>query len=218
MVKLQGDWKVSPRPLLFKYSVSCLATHFSIILEINRRLDIGLKFLYSTGSKDGFLSSSLIIACLNNSGIRPDSTEILTILLIINKIVGRRYLSTWPGTGSSSHDLKDVELLIFKSSDDGTAKYMFSWQSVVQSSAPESLCATWSMSWRIFLILSPKKKIKSLAREAGVSCLRRCYTGQFLLRACLAILLRHKLHEILLSVTYSATHFLQFFCRNRCEK
>ena len=121
--KAAGGWGVSRWPSFadqwprqcrccLNIQSAVLVTHFPIILEINQSLYIGLKFLNSPWSRDDFWSRGLSITCWNNSGVRPDSKEIWTILIIIiGKIVGRRHLSAWPGTGSSSYDWKDVELI-----------------------------------------------------------------------------------------------------------
>lgn len=124
------------------------------------KVDIGVKLLNSPGSKEGFLSSGLSIACLSNSGIWPDSKERLTILVIAGKLAGSLQFNTWPGTGSRWHGLKEVEPMILKSSEDETLEKIFSWQSIsgVSSSVAESRCTIWSMSYRI-------------SWEADVSCL-----------------------------------------------
>lgn len=122
--KAAGGWGVSRWPSFadqwprqchccLNIQSAVLVTHFPITLEINQSLYIDLKFLNSPWSRDDFWSRGLSITCRNNSGVRPDSKEIWTILIIIiGKIVGRRHLSAWPGTGSSSYDWKDVELMI----------------------------------------------------------------------------------------------------------
>ena len=77
---------------------------------------------------------------------------------------------TMPGTGSKSQELGVVEPMILKSSSGGTVENMFSWQPVVPLSTAVSKGGTWSRSRQIPLILSPKNRTKSLAKEDEESC------------------------------------------------
>ena len=70
--------KTSPRQLASRYFINCVATHFSMIFETKRRLEIGLKFLNSSGDKVDILNSGLTMASLSTVGISPVSKEMLT--------------------------------------------------------------------------------------------------------------------------------------------
>ncbi len=58
------------------------AIHFSIILEINGKFEIGRKLSKLNGSAPDFLSMGVIIADLKNDGTEPETSEALTILVI----------------------------------------------------------------------------------------------------------------------------------------
>ena len=64
------------------------------------KLEIGLKFLNSSGLRDYFLRRGLTLAILRSVGSIPDSIERLTILVITEPTVAKQSYMRQPGIGS----------------------------------------------------------------------------------------------------------------------
>ena len=83
-----------------------------MILEINGRLDTGLKFIRISLSRLGFLSNGLTIADLRSDGKIPSFRHALTISVITGASVGRISQRRLVGIGSRGHEVLADFLII----------------------------------------------------------------------------------------------------------
>ena len=83
-------------------------TTFSITLDTNFKLDIGLKFGKLSKSKDCFFNKGDSNACFIEVGIIVDSNERFTIRQMMGNKSMMQFLSNDAGTGSKLHDLVEI--------------------------------------------------------------------------------------------------------------
>ena len=97
---LKPDWKSSYTLLSLTNSHSRLATTFSRISDRKGRLDIGLWFAKTSGSRVDFLRRGLITASLKDCGTCPDDNDRLIVFSKVLSIRVRISLSNFVGMGS----------------------------------------------------------------------------------------------------------------------
>ena len=101
---------------------SCAATAFSTILDRKWRFDTGLKFLRSSGLREGFLRRGVTCATLSGAGTTPDVSERFTMLLIAGRSTSICSMRSEVGMGSNAHDLAGDRRMILRSSSGVTGK------------------------------------------------------------------------------------------------
>ncbi len=105
------DWNCSYKLLLERCSWIWIAIHFSIILEINGKFEIGRKWSKLNGSDSDFLSMGVILADLKNDGTEPETSEAWTILVINGNKAGKHAFTKGVGRGSN-WQVEDLNLFI----------------------------------------------------------------------------------------------------------
>ena len=90
-------------PLVSMWIYNWIATTFSVSLEVNCKLLIGRKFLF-TSSSPGFSSNRCIKAFFHSSANRPVLSDKLIIFVMTGSRWPRCIHSIEDGSGSKSHD------------------------------------------------------------------------------------------------------------------
>ena len=103
---LYADWHISLRFSWLTWVLTWLATDFSIALDTNLRLDMGLQFLNSSWSREYFFKLGFRTATFRQEGTTHSFNDKLTILVITGSSIWRQRFKTEAGNGSNSHDLE----------------------------------------------------------------------------------------------------------------
>ena len=106
---------------------------FSIILEMNFKLEMGLKLEYTSWSRDFFFSLGLIMASLSCTGTLAVSIDMLIILVKTGNKTSVQSFIIDAGRGSKIQVLRRQELI-----------KLFTWASVMRSNSVSSALQTWA--------------------------------------------------------------------------
>ena len=109
---LYALWNFSDKLFRVTCSFNLTQTTRSINFEINDRLETGLKFFSTLGSKRSFLISGTISAILRVDGTSDVDSDKLTMCVITGRSSSRQSFNNQVGIGSSSHDLDAHSLMI----------------------------------------------------------------------------------------------------------
>ena len=102
---LYADWQGSCRAFSWRCFDSCAATALSTILDRKWRFDTGLKFLRSSGLREGFFRRGVTCATLTCAGTTPDVSERFTMLLIAGRSTSICSMRSEVGMGFNAHNL-----------------------------------------------------------------------------------------------------------------
>ena len=96
---LYADWKISCRLASLRWWLSRTATTFSVALEMKLRFEIGLKFLYTSWSRESFLSMGSTTASLKAVGTNAVLKDRLTMSVLTVAGFHNTLSLRWPESG-----------------------------------------------------------------------------------------------------------------------